>query len=283
MKYAHTADELASSCHSWRTERLRIGLVPTMGFFHAGHASLMRQARGQVDRLVVSLFVNPSQFGPGEDLESYPRDPARDEAVAAENGVDLIYRPAPEEMYPPGFDTWVEVPGLAKRLCGLSRPTHFRGVCTVVLKLFNLARPDLAVFGEKDWQQLAVIRRMASDLNLGLEIQGAPIVREADGLAMSSRNSYLAPDERAAAPAFNAGLREARRLYAAGERNAAALRGAVLAYWAKNFSRARVDYLELVNGSSLEAASLADAETRAVAAVFLGRARLIDNISLAGE
>lgn len=282
MKLVHSAEDLKKICREWRKAGLTIGLVPTMGFFHAGHASLMRQARPQVDRLVVSLFVNPSQFGPNEDLEAYPRSQQRDEAVAAENGVDLIYLPTPATMYPEGYDTWVEVPGLAARLCGLSRPTHFRGVCTVVLKLFNLVCPDLAVFGEKDWQQLAVIRRMAKDLNLDVEVQGGPIVREADGLAMSSRNSYLSADERRAAPRFNAGLREAARLYAAGERSAAGLRGAVLDYWANEFPEARVDYLELVDGASLEPVTQADSETRAIAAVFLGKARLIDNISLLG-
>lgn len=283
MKLAHQAEELKSLCREWRRQGLRVGLVPTMGFFHAGHASLMRLARPRVDRLVVSLFVNPSQFGPQEDLAAYPRSPERDAAVAAENGADLLYLPAPESMYPPGYDTWVEVPGLAARLCGLSRPTHFRGVCTVVLKLFNLARPDLAVFGEKDWQQLAVIRRMVRDLNLDVEVLGGPIVREADGLALSSRNSYLTPEERAAAPRFNAGLREGARLYAAGERDPEAIRQAILAYWAVNFPPGRVDYLELADGESLERVSRADAQTRALAAMYLGKARLIDNISLGGE
>ena len=283
MELARNIESLKSLCRRWRAEGLKIGLVPTMGFFHEGHASLMRQARPQVDKLVVSLFVNPSQFGPNEDLGSYPRSQSRDEALAAENGVDLIYLPTPAAMYPEGYDTWVEVPGLASRLCGLTRPTHFKGVCTVVLKLFNLVRPDLAVFGEKDWQQLAVIRRMALDMNLDVEIQGGPIVREADGLALSSRNSYLTPEERAAAPRFNRGLREAQRMYALGERSAEALRGAILDYWAKNFLLGRVDYLELVNGSSLDNINTADAETRAVAAMYLGKARLIDNISLSGE
>lgn len=283
MKLAHQAEELKSLCREWQRQGLRVGLVPTMGFFHAGHASLMRLARPRVDRLVVSLFVNPSQFGPQEDLAAYPRSPERDEAVAAENGADLLYRPAPESMYPPGYDTWVEVPGLAARLCGLSRPTHFRGVCTVVLKLLNLTRPDLAVFGEKDWQQLAVIRRMVRDLNLDVEVLGGPIVREADGLALSSRNSYLTPEERAAAPRFNAGLREGARLYAAGERDPEALRQAILAYWAGNFPQGRVDYLELADGESLERVSRADAQTRALAAMYLGKTRLIDNISLGGE
>lgn len=283
MKLTHDPAALKNLCRQWRNDGLSIALVPTMGFFHAGHASLMRQARSRADRLIVSLFVNPSQFGPNEDLDAYPRSRERDEAVAAENGADILYLPTPADMYPAGYDTWVEVPGLSAGLCGLSRPTHFKGVCTVVLKLFNLVRPDLAVFGEKDWQQLAVIRRMAKDLHLDVEVLGGPIVREPDGLAMSSRNSYLTPEERAAAPRFNAGLREGARLYARGERGADVLRGAILDYWAKEFPQARVDYLELVNGDSLEPANLADAQTRAVAAVFLGRARLIDNISLAGE
>lgn len=283
MELAHKASELKKMCRAWQEEGLSVGLVPTMGFFHAGHASLMRQARPQVDRLIVSLFVNPAQFGPGEDLEAYPRSQARDESIAADNGVDIIYMPTPDDMYPQGYGTWVETPDLAARLCGLSRPVHFKGVCTVVLKLFNIVRPDIAVFGEKDWQQLAIIRRMAKDLNLDVDVQGGPVVREPDGLAMSSRNSYLSAAERAAAPRFNAGLREAARLYAAGERDAAKLKAAALDYWAKDFPQGRVDYLELVNGGSLREVAVADSETRAIAAVFLGKARLIDNIPLAGE
>lgn len=283
MEIVRSTDELKNLCSRWRSEGLSIGLVPTMGFFHDGHASLMRKARPQVDRLIVSLFVNPTQFGPHEDLDAYPRSQESDEAVAAENGVDLIYMPTPESMYPDGYDTWVEVPGLSARLCGLSRPTHFRGVCTVVLKLFNLVRPNIAVFGEKDWQQLAILRRMAIDMNLDIDIQGGPIVREEDGLAMSSRNSYLREEERAAAPHFYKGLREAADLYTSGERGTELLKSVILGYWAKHFTQGMVDYLELVNGSSLENIDKADAETRVIAAVSLGRARLIDNISLAGD
>lgn len=283
MDVIANTDDLKSRCRTWQKAGLTVGLVPTMGFFHAGHASLMSKACGQVDKLVVSLFVNPTQFGPNEDLEAYPRSQERDEAVAREEGVDVLYMPTPADMYPTGYDTWVEVPGLAARLCGLSRPVHFKGVSTVVLKLLNLVRPDIAVFGEKDWQQLAVIRRMAADMNLDTDIQGGPIVREPDGLAMSSRNSYLTQEERAAAPRFNAGLRVAQKLYASGERDASRLKSAILDYWAANFPQGKVDYLELVNAASLRDANPVDAHTRAIAAVYLGRARLIDNISLVGN
>lgn len=283
MEVVTNAADLKFRCRAWHKSGLTIGLVPTMGFFHAGHASLMHQARGQVDKLIVSLFVNPAQFGPNEDLEAYPRSQERDEAVAHAAGVDVLYLPSPADMYSSGYDTWVEVPGLGARLCGLSRPVHFRGVCTVVLKLLNLMRPDIAVFGEKDWQQLAIIRRMSADMNIDSDIQGGPIVREPDGLAMSSRNSYLTTGERAVAPQFNYGLRAAQKLYAQGVRDAAPLKSAMRDYWAKNFPQGRVDYLELVDGASLEDVPAANGQTRAIAAMFLGKARLIDNILLKGE
>jgi pantoate--beta-alanine ligase len=251
-----------------------------MGFFHQGHASLMQKAAKLADVVVVSIFVNPAQFGPREDLVSYPRDPERDRAIALANKVDAIFMPGVELMYPAGFDTWVESPSLSKRLCGLTRPTHFRGVCTVVLKLFNLVQPDLAVFGEKDWQQLTVIRRMVSDLNVDIRIEGGPLVREADGLALSSRNSYLTGEERALAPALYQGLREACRLYQEGEKNAAALRKAVLDYWEEKFSRGKVDYLQILDGPTLEEVRTADSRSRAVTAVYLGKTRLIDNVLL---
>ncbi len=273
--------QLRGECAKWRNSGLSIALVPTMGFFHEGHASLMRKAGALADKVVVSLFVNPTQFGPKEDLSSYPRDFERDSALAAANGVDVIFMPSVELMYPEGFDTWVEVPGLAQRLCGLTRPTHFRGVCTVVLKLLNLVAPDVAVFGEKDWQQLAIIRRMARDLNLTPRIEGAPLVREADGLALSSRNSYLTPQERAVAPSFYKGLAQGRALYQSGQRDAAAIKQAISEYWAAHFPQGTVDYLHIIDGPTLEEKTLADDNCRAIAAVYLGKARLIDNISLA--
>ncbi len=184
---------------AWRRLDRRIALVPTMGFFHDGHLSLMHYGREHGDRLVVSLFVNPAQFGPAEDLNRYPRDLAHDEALAREAGVDVLYTPAAADMYPAGYQTYVTVEDLSRPMCGATRPGHFRGVATVVLKLFHQVLPHLAIFGEKDYQQLAVIKRMVADLNVPVEVAGRPIVREADGLAMSSRNAYLSPEERGAA------------------------------------------------------------------------------------
>ncbi|MDR2051236.1 MAG: pantoate--beta-alanine ligase [Deltaproteobacteria bacterium] len=280
MLVFETVPALKAQISSWRQAGRSIALVPTMGFFHQGHATLMRKAAGLADKVVVSIFVNPTQFGPQEDLGAYPRDPERDRAIARANRVDAVFMPGAELMYPPGFDTWVESPSLSRRLCGLVRPAHFRGVCTVVLKLFNLVQPDVAVFGEKDWQQLAVIRRMAGDLDVNVRIEGAPLVREADGLALSSRNSYLTPEERAQAPELYMGLKKACRLYREGERETAALGKAVRDYWAVNFPLGKVDYLHILDGPSLEEVRIADSRSRAVTAVYLGKARLIDNVLL---
>lgn len=280
MNISPAPQSVQEQCAAWRRAGQSVALVPTMGFFHQGHVSLMQAARKRADKVVVSLFVNPSQFGPSEDLGSYPRDPERDRAMAGESGVDLLFTPSSKDMYPMGFDTWVSVPGLSETLCGKSRPTHFKGVCTVVLKLFNICTPNFAFFGEKDWQQLTIIRRMARDLNLPLEIVGCPLVREEDGLAMSSRNSYLTPKERFAAAHINLGLQQARALFAAGERNPAALEKSILDYWRDHLPQGRVDYLELVHPDTLEAEAHAEARTRLVTAVRLGKARLLDNMSL---
>ena len=199
MQILTDPQELAAQCRAWHAQGEDIALVPTMGYYHAGHEDLMIHARGLAKRLVVSLFVNPAQFGPGEDLEAYPRDAKRDAAIAESRGADVLFMPEPGSMYAPDHATWVEVPELAKGLCGQSRPIHFRGVCTVVLKLFMLTRADVAVFGQKDWQQQAVIRRMVRDLNVPTRIEARPTVREADGLALSSRNVYMTAAERAQA------------------------------------------------------------------------------------
>ena len=273
-------ENLRQQCSAWRKQGLSIALVPTMGFLHAGHMSLMDHARGLTDRLVVSIFVNPTQFGPNEDLERYPRDLPRDLELARGRGVDLVFAPEPGAMYHPDHATWVEVPELAKGLCGASRPTHFRGVCTVVLKLLNLVRPAVAVFGQKDWQQLAILRRMARDLDLDVTLVGRPIFREPDGLAMSSRNVHLTEEERAGAPAIRQGLLLVQKAAAAGERDAAKLSLIFRAHLAEKLASARIDYAELVHPESLAPAARVDAPALMAVAVFLGKVRLIDNVLL---
>ncbi|MCI5162610.1 MAG: pantoate--beta-alanine ligase [Candidatus Electrothrix sp. AX5] len=255
-----------------------IGFVPTMGFFHEGHLALMRRAGELADQVVVSLFVNPTQFGPQEDLAAYPRDFARDQELAASVGVDVIFAPEPEDMYPAGCNTTVTVgKELTGQLCGASRPSHFAGVATVVSKLFNIVRPDLAVFGEKDFQQLAVIRRMTEDLNLGVEIIGHPIIREQDGLAMSSRNTYLLKDEREAALSLSRALVMARTMAADGERDTEALT-ATLQKFILSFSGTELDYISFVDQASLQPVVEIDKDTVLALAVKInGRVRLIDN------
>ncbi|WP_420208302.1 pantoate--beta-alanine ligase [Candidatus Electronema sp. JC] len=256
----------------------RIGLVPTMGFFHEGHISLMRRAGQLADQVAVSLFVNPTQFGPQEDLAAYPRDFERDCAMAEAAGVTALFAPEAAEMYPAGFSTTVTVGAeLTGHLCGASRPGHFAGVATVVCKLFSIVRPDLAVFGEKDFQQLAVIRRMNADLNLGVEIVTHPIVREADGLAMSSRNTYLAPQQREAALSLSRALALARKMAAAGERSAERLTAALLDF-IHAFPETAVDYISFVHQDSLQPAVEIDSQTVLALAVQIGgKVRLIDN------
>ncbi len=254
-----------------------IGLVATMGFFHEGHLSLMRMAACRADRVVVSLFVNPTQFGPDEDLSTYPCDFERDRELAAETGVDVLFVPDAEAMYPAASRTVVVVSDLTDHLCGASRPGHFSGVTTVVTKLFNIVRPDLAVFGQKDFQQLAVIRRMCADLNMGIEIIGHPIVREADGLAMSSRNSYLDDSQRAAALSLSRSIRLVRRLAAEGEKSTQRLAGAVRQL-VDSYPAAVVDYISFVEQSSLKPVAVVDRDTILALAVEIGgRVRLIDN------
>ncbi len=231
--------ELQQRCLAWKRQGRTLALVPTMGYFHAGHEALMRKGRELADILVVSLFVNPTQFGPAEDLDAYPRKPEADEAIARAMGADVLFIPSPKDMYLPDHNAWVEVPDLATVLCGKSRPTHFRGVCTVVTKLFMLVQPDVAVFGEKDWQQLAILRRMARDLFIPVKLVGQPIVRESDGLALSSRNAYLTPQERAEAPHLFKGLALARELAAQGVTDTAELARAVRRYWAEHLPAGR--------------------------------------------
>jgi pantoate--beta-alanine ligase len=264
-----------------RRDGRRICVVPTMGYLHEGHLQLLRAGRARADVLIFTLFVNPSQFGPREDLSRYPRDEAGDLDKAKSCGVDLAFCPAPESMYPPGYQSWLTVEQLSQPLCGASRPGHFRGVATVVAKLFNITRPHVAVFGEKDFQQLALIRRMAADLDFGIEIVGIPIVREPDGLAMSSRNAYLSDPERKAALCLSRGLAAAKARFAVGDRDPVALVNMARAKCEAE-ALARIDYIELRDAASLE--PIEDEVRRPAVlamAVFIGNTRLIDNAVLA--
>jgi pantoate--beta-alanine ligase len=269
-------------CHDWFRRKTVVALVPTMGYFHAGHESLMRYAREHADIVVTSLFVNPTQFGPNEDLAAYPRNPDRDAAIARAAGVDVLFAPTPESMYAPEAATWVEVPTLANHLCGLTRPIHFRGVCTVVTKLFLLTLPTVAVFGQKDWQQVAILKRMTADLGLPTRIEARPIVRESDGLALSSRNVYLTETERAQAVHINKGLALAETLARGGQRDAAAILAAVRQYYAAQVPDGQVEYLECVQPDRLESLSRLDGPALLATAVRFSRARLIDNRLVGG-
>jgi pantoate--beta-alanine ligase len=271
--------ELHAQCDGARAAGRSVGLVPTMGYFHAGHRSLMRRARDENDFVVVSVFVNPLQFAPTEDLAAYPRDPESDVEVAAVEGVDVLFTPAIEEVYPRPIRTTVHVDGLTEVLCGRSRPTHFDGVTTVVAKLLSMVGPCRAYFGRKDAQQLAVVRRMATDLDLPAEIVGCPLVREPDGVAMSSRNVYLDADDRRAATVLSRSLQEAAAAVADGERDADAVRRLVTGLIATE-PRAQLDYAEVVD--PVELAPVADivGEVLVAVAAQVGRARLIDNMTV---
>lgn len=256
----------------------RIGLVPTMGALHAGHASLMERARAECDFIVVSIFVNPLQFGPSEDYQRYPRPLEKDAAICAENGVDLIFAPETNDMYASPQITFVEVTHITDHLCGSFRPGHFRGVATVVLKLFNIVQPDCAYFGEKDYQQLCVIRRMVDDFNLRMAIVPVPTFRESDGLALSSRNVYLSPAERAAAPALYRALTLARERIASGETDAATIKSAAMRVFAAELLL-RVQYFEIVDPDEVQPVPTVAGPVRIAAAVFIGKTRLIDNVA----
>jgi pantoate--beta-alanine ligase len=270
-----TPAEISAWSEAARVRGERVAFVPTMGALHEGHVSLLREGRRRGDRLALSIFVNPTQFGPKEDLSRYPRDLPGDLAKAASAGADVAYCPAPSDVYPPGFQTYVQVRDLEQGLDGGARPGHFVGVATVVCKLLNVVRPHVALFGEKDFQQLAVIRRMVADLDLGVEILGMPIVREPDGLAMSSRNVYLSPDERLRALALSRGLDAARAAAAEGERDATALVALVRA--ALEGEVDRVDYVELRDADSLAPVTRLEREGVMLVAAFVGSTRLIDN------
>lgn len=277
MQIIKSIEELRPIIRGWRREGLSVGLVPTMGYLHDGHKSLIVKAVSENDRVVVSDFVNPTQFGAGEDLDSYPRDIERDAAICEEAGADLIFHPEPEEMYFADNCTFVDMEQLTKGLCGKTRPTHFRGVCTVVSKLFHIVTPDKAYFGQKDAQQLAVIRRMVRDLNFDLEIVGCPIVREKDGLAMSSRNTYLSEEERKAALILHKSLMLGQEMAGRGERDAAKIKAAII----QNIETeplARVDYVEIVNPDTMENIGQMEGAALIAMAVYIGKTRLIDNM-----
>lgn len=276
MRLIETVAQMKEQVAAWRSEGLSVGLVPSMGALHEGHMSLMDAARAACDRVVVSVFVNPLQFGPDEDYDAYPRDIEHDSAVCEEHGVDVVFHPAPEQMYLPNHNTYVVAETLTDALCGASRPGHFRGVCTVVTKLFNIVQPDRAFFGQKDAQQLAIIRRMVADLNMNVQVIGCPIVREADGLAKSSRNAYLCADERKAALVLSRAVRAGEAAVRAGERDALALKRLMCGI-IEDEPLARIDYVEVVDGQTMQPVERLGSSVLVAMAVYIGSTRLIDN------
>jgi len=275
----HTIAEIREFVRQARAGGHLIGFVPTMGYLHEGHLELMRRAKERCDTVIVSIFVNPTQFGPKEDFARYPRDLERDAHMAEGVGVDAIFNPSVEEMYPAGFCTNVDVERLTEKLCGLTRPGHFRGVATVVTKLFNIVKPDYTFFGQKDAQQVLVIQRMANDLNMDLEVVTVPIVREADGLAMSSRNVYLTSEQRLAALVLSRSLQKAREIFSAGERDVVKLRQLIVDMIEAE-PLAEIDYVEIYSYPELESADRLQCPALLALAVKFGRTRLIDNTIL---
>lgn len=261
---------------AWRSEGLSVGLVPTMGYLHEGHKSLIDRAVRENDRVVVSVFVNPMQFGPAEDLETYPRDIEADCRLCREAGADVVFHPEVSEMYPKNFTSFVDTTGVTEELCGKSRPVHFRGVCTVVSKLFHIVTPDRAYFGQKDAQQLAVIRRMVRDLNINVEVVGCPIIREADGLAKSSRNTYLSAEERQAALVLSRAVNAGKELIARGETDGDAVLQKMKALIEAE-PLAKIDYVEMVRRDTMEIHRTVDEPVLVALAVYIGKTRLIDN------
>lgn len=276
MQIVATVEEVRKQVKAWKQEGLSVGLVPTMGYLHEGHESLIKKAVEQNDRVVVSVFVNPIQFGPKEDLATYPRDLERDSALCENAGANLIFHPEPEEMYFDDFCTFIDMENLTKGLCGKTRPTHFRGVCTVVGKLFNIVQPDRAYFGQKDAQQLAVITRMVRDLNFDLEIVGCPIIREEDGLAKSSRNTYLLEKERKAAVILHKGLTKGEQMVRDGEKDAMKVKKAICNI-IESEPMAEIDYVEVVNFDNMKEISVIEGKILVAVAVYIGTTRLIDN------
>ncbi len=276
MEITGSIEEVRKYVSEWRKQGVSVGLVPTMGYLHEGHESLIVKAVAENDRVVVSDFVNPIQFGVNEDLSTYPRDIDKDKALCENAGADLIFHPEPCEMYAPDFSTYVEAQGVSAGLCGKSRPTHFRGVCTVVCKLFNIVTPDRAYFGQKDAQQLAVIRRMVRDLNMNIEIVGCPIIREEDGLAKSSRNTYLNEEERKAALVLSKAIFHGESRMKQGEKDAGVILGEMKALIEAE-PLAKIDYVEMVDADSIETIEKAEGRVLVAMAVYIGTTRLIDN------
>lgn len=281
MKIAYTVEDVKSQVRQWKKEGLTVGLVPTMGYLHEGHESLIKRAVAENDRVVVSVFLNPTQFAPNEDLASYPRDFEADTKLCEGAGAALVFHPEPSEMYAEDACTFVDMTAVTKELCGKSRPIHFRGVCTVVNKLMNISMADRAYFGQKDAQQLAVIRRMVRDLNMNVEVVGCPIIREADGLAKSSRNTYLSEEERKAGLVLSQAVKLGQKLVAEGEKSAAAVTGAMSELISAE-PLARIDYVSMVSWDSIEPVETIEGPVLVAMAVYIGKTRLIDNFIYEG-
>ena len=271
-----TPAEVKEVIKEWKKQGYSIGLVPTMGYLHEGHGSLIKKAVEDNDKVMVSVFVNPIQFGPNEDLETYPRDFDADLKMIESLGADMVFHPEPSDMYASDFSTTVSVAGVSENLCGAKRPGHFNGVCTVVTKLFNLSEADRAYFGQKDAQQLAVVRRMVRDLNVNIEIVGCPIIREDDGLAKSSRNTYLSPEERQAATVLNKALIAGKQMVEEGEKSALAVKTRIEDIISKE-PHAKIDYVEITDWNSIEPVDIIDGSILCAIAVYIGNTRLIDN------
>ncbi len=280
MIIARTIEEVRTQVRAWKQQGLCVGLVPTMGYLHEGHASLVKESVRQCDKTVASVFLNPTQFGPGEDLETYPRDFEHDCALLEECGCDMVFHPEVSEMYPEGYATYVEVQSeMPRQLCGKTRPIHFRGVCTVVSKLFHIVTPDKAFFGQKDAQQLAIIRRMVLDLSMGITIVGCPIVREADGLAKSSRNTYLNAEERKAALVLSQAVKLGQQMVQDGETDADKIVSAMRAHIEAE-PLAKIDYVSAVDGLTMLPVHEIHGNVLVAMAVYIGKTRLIDNFSV---
>ena len=282
MKIFKQASEIRTWCDGLHIAGETISLVPTMGYFHEGHLSLMDKGSSMCSTLVVSIFVNPTQFGENEDLDAYPMDIERDIELAREKGTKAVFLPERQEMYPPGSQTYVNLEKLPAHLCGISRPVHFRGVATIVTKLFNIVRPDVAIFGAKDYQQLQIIRQMNQDLNFGIKIVGAPIVRESDGLAMSSRNAYLKPEHRESALSLSRSCQKAKKMIEEGITDPDVIKKAVYNY-IESFPHTNVDYISICNPNTLDEAEYIQGKVLFALAVQVGKSRLIDNMLMEQE
>jgi len=277
IKIIRSVESMKKLSDGFREKGLSIGFVPTMGYLHDGHLSLVKEAKRQNDLVVVSIFVNPTQFGPREDLKKYPRDLKRDLKILSKYKVDMVFHPSAGEMYPDVYKTCIEVKGLSDKLCGASRPGHFKGVTTIVAKLFNIVKPDTAYFGEKDYQQQVIIKKMVKDLNMGVKIVSMPTIREKDGLAMSSRNKYLNKDERAKALVINKALKFAKVLVKSGVKSSARIRAAMTKLM-RTAKYLKIDYVSICDPETLDEKRTVKGKTLIATAVYVGRTRLVDNI-----